>query len=111
MINQVHNVSPLVNYLIKLSFLTGNGTCGLEIYEEVPDVDAIIVPYGGGGLSSGIALAAKGRNPKIKVYACEVETAAPVKASFNAGRGFLISSSQTDLACVSQYLCSVSEFV
>ena len=44
----------------------GNGTIGLEILEDLPSVDTIIVPYGGGGLSSGIAIAAKGLKPNVK---------------------------------------------
>ena len=64
----------------------GNGTAGLEILEDLPDVDSVIVPYGGGGLSCGIALAIKQQKPNVKVFACEVATAAPVKASFEAGR-------------------------
>ena len=63
----------------------GNGTAGLEILEDLPDVDSVIVPYGGGGLSCGIALAIKQQKPNVKVFACEVATAAPVKASFEAG--------------------------
>jgi threonine dehydratase len=65
--------------------IAGNGTIGLEIIEDLPDVDAIIVPYGGGGLSSGIASAVKALKPSAKVYACEVETAAPLAPSLAAG--------------------------
>ncbi len=65
--------------------IAGNGTIGLEILEDLPDVDAVIVPYGGGGLSSGIALALRVLKPTAKVYACEVETAAPLAPSLAAG--------------------------
>ncbi|MGQ0720446.1 MAG: threonine ammonia-lyase [Candidatus Eiseniibacteriota bacterium] len=65
--------------------IAGNGTIGLEIMEDLPDVDAILVPYGGGGLSSGIAAAAKAMKPGVRVFACEVETAAPLAASLEAG--------------------------
>ena len=65
--------------------MAGNGTIGLEILEELPDVDAILVPYGGGGLSCGIASAARGLNGSTRVFACEVETAAPLSASLAAG--------------------------
>lgn len=65
--------------------IAGNGTIGLEIIEDLPDVDAVIVPYGGGGLSSGIAAAIKALKPSCKVFACEVETAAPLAASLAAG--------------------------
>lgn len=65
--------------------IAGHGTIGLEILEDLPDVDAVIVPYGGGGLSSGIASAVKALRPATKVYACEVETATPLAASLAAG--------------------------
>jgi threonine dehydratase len=65
--------------------IAGNGTIGLEIVEDLPDVDTVIVPYGGGALSSGIAIAVGARRPEAKVYACEVETAAPLAASLAAG--------------------------
>ena len=66
--------------------MAGNGTIGLEILEDLPDVDAVLVPYGGGGLSCGIAAAIRALRPEAKVYACEVETAAPFAASLAAGR-------------------------
>lgn len=65
--------------------MAGNGTIGLEILEDLPDVDAVIVPYGGGGLSCGIASALKALRPQARVYACEVETAAPFRAALEAG--------------------------
>jgi threonine dehydratase len=65
--------------------MAGNGTVGLEILEDLPDVEAIIVPYGGGGLISGIASAIRALKPDTKVYASEVETAAPLSASLAAG--------------------------
>lgn len=65
--------------------IAGNGTIGLEILEDRPDVDAILVPYGGGGLSCGIAAAVRALRPEIRVVACEVETAAPLAASLAAG--------------------------
>ncbi|MCH8904746.1 MAG: threonine/serine dehydratase [Bacteroidetes bacterium] len=65
--------------------IAGNGTIGLEILDELPDVDAVIVPYGGGGLSSGIASAIKALKPDTKIYASEVATASPFSASLIAG--------------------------
>jgi threonine dehydratase len=65
--------------------MAGNGTIGLEILEDLPDVDAVIVPYGGGGLSCGIASALEALRPQARVYACEVETAAPLHAALEAG--------------------------
>lgn len=65
--------------------MAGNGTAGLEIVEDLPDVDAIVVPYGGGGLSCGIASAVRAVRAATRVYAAEVETAAPLAASLAAG--------------------------
>ena len=65
--------------------IAGNGTIGLEILEDLPDVDAVIVPFGGGGLSCGIASAIRGLKPDTKIYAAEVATAAPLAASLAAG--------------------------
>ncbi len=65
--------------------IAGNGTIGLEILEDLPDVDAVIVPYGGGGLSCGIASAIRAIRPRTAVWACEVETAQPLAASLAAG--------------------------
>ena len=66
--------------------MAGNGTIGLEILEDLPDVDAIVVPYGGGGLSSGIATAVKALKPDTKVFAAEVETSAAFAGALAAGR-------------------------
>ena len=65
--------------------IAGNGTIGVEIVEDLPDVNAVLVPYGGGGLSCGIASALRALAPKCRVYACEAETAAPLVASLAAG--------------------------
>jgi threonine dehydratase len=67
------------------SVMAGNGTIGLEILEDLPDVDAVLVPYGGGGLSTGIAAALRGSGSPARVLACEVETAAPLTAALRAG--------------------------
>jgi threonine dehydratase len=67
-------------------FISGNGTMGLEIVEDLPDVDAVIAPLGGGGLLAGIACAVRGLRPSVRVYAAEPETAAPLATSFRAGR-------------------------
>ena len=68
-----------------VAVMAGNGTIGLEILEDVPDVDAVLVPFGGGGLSCGIAAAVRGIRPEVRVYGCEVETAAPLSAALAAG--------------------------
>ncbi len=66
--------------------MAGNGTIGLEILEDLPDVDAVVIPFGGGGLSCGIASALRALAPKVKVYACEVATAAPLAPSLAVGK-------------------------
>src|SRR5436190_12814459 len=65
--------------------IAGNGTIGLEIAEDLSDVDAVVVPYGGGGLIGGVASALRVVAPQCKVYACELETAAPLAPSLAAG--------------------------
>ena len=77
-----HFIHPVSNRDV----IAGNGTIGLEILEDLPDVDAVVIPYGGGGLSSGIASAIRALKPDTRIYAVEVETAAPLSASLRAGR-------------------------
>jgi threonine dehydratase len=68
-----------------LAVMAGNGTIGLEILEDLPDVETVLVPYGGGGLSCGIASALRGSGSRARVIACEVDTAAPLSAALAAG--------------------------
>jgi threonine dehydratase len=65
--------------------MAGNAVAGLEILEDLPDVDAVVVPWGGGGLCCGIASAIKQLRPEAKVYAGEVDTGAPLGPSLAAG--------------------------
>ena len=67
-------------------FIAGNATAGLEILEDLPDVDAIVAPLGGGGLLAGLAAAVRELKPGTRIYAAEPETAAPLAASLEAGR-------------------------
>ena len=67
-------------------FIAGNGTAGLEIVEDLPDVDVVIAPLGGGGLLSGVAAAVRALRPSARVFAAEPETAAPLSASLAAGK-------------------------
>jgi threonine dehydratase len=71
--------------------IAGNGTIGLEILEDLADVEAVLVPYGGGGLSCGIASVFRALRPQTRVFASEVETAAPFSASLAAGYPVSIS--------------------
>jgi threonine dehydratase len=70
-----------------LKVMAGNGTIGLELLEDLPDVDAMIVPYGGGGLITGIASAVKASRPEVRFYAAEPETGAIVAATLAEGDG------------------------
>jgi threonine dehydratase len=65
--------------------MAGNGTIALEILEDLNDVDAIVIPWGGGGLTCGIASVMRELRPTCKIFAAEVETAAPLAASLKAG--------------------------
>jgi threonine dehydratase len=66
--------------------VAGNGTLGIEIAEDLPGVDAVAVPFGGGGLATGVAAALRELAPACRVWAAEPETAAPLAASLAAGR-------------------------
>ena len=66
--------------------LAGDATVGLEIYEDLPDVDTVLAPYGGGGLTCGIASAFKALNSKTKVMGAESSHCAPLTASLEAGK-------------------------
>jgi len=67
------------------AFIAGNGTAGLEILEDLPDVDAVVAAFGGGGLSCGIATVMREKRPAVKVFAAEPATAAPLARSFASG--------------------------
>ncbi|MBN2230105.1 MAG: threonine ammonia-lyase [Candidatus Thorarchaeota archaeon] len=77
--------------------IAGQGTIGLEILDELPDVDVIAVPVGGGGLVSGISIAVKEQNPKVDIYGVEAASAASMQASFEAGR--IINVEGLDTIC------------
>ncbi len=68
-----------------LNVMAGNGTIALEIVEDLPEFDAVVIPWGGGGLTCGIAAALRALNVNCKIYAAEVATAAPLTASLAAG--------------------------
>lgn len=65
--------------------MAGNGTIGLELVEELDRIDTVLVPWGGGGLATGIASALAALRPGTRVLSCEPETAAPLAASLAAG--------------------------
>ena len=66
--------------------MAGNGTIGLELLEQSPDFDTVVVPYGGGGLVTGIASAVKATRPDVRFFAVEPETGAPVRRRSPPGR-------------------------
>jgi threonine dehydratase len=66
--------------------IAGNGTAGLELLEDLDDLDAVLIPWGGGGLTTGIASAVKAHRPEVDVFVCEPETGAPVTAAIRNGR-------------------------
>jgi threonine dehydratase len=65
--------------------MAGNATIALELLEDLPDMEAVVIPWGGGGLSCGIASVLRALAPQVRIYAAEVETAAPLSASLAAG--------------------------
>ena len=67
------------------AFIAGNASVGLEILEDLPDVDCVVAAFGGGGLACGIAAAMKERGRKVRVFGAEPETAAPLACSLAAG--------------------------
>lgn len=68
-----------------LDVMAGNGTIALELLEDLPDLDAVVIPWGGGGLSCGIAAVLRALAPRVRIYAAEIETGAPFAASLAAG--------------------------
>ena len=75
-------VSPFDND----DFIAGNATIGLEIVEDLPQVQTVIAPIGGGGLLTGVASGVRARKPKVKIYSAEPETAAPFAFSLEHGK-------------------------
>ena len=84
-------VPPYDDYFI----LAGQGTCGLELLEEVPDLDCLLTPCSGGGLFAGVSTAAKAMNPQIRCYAVEPDTADDTRQSFLKGERVSISPPPT----------------
>ena len=75
--------------------IAGQGTAGLEILEQMPDVGAVLVPIGGGGLIAGVAAAIKLTRPSVKVIGVEPEGAAAMKASIEAGHPVTLDKTET----------------
>ena len=77
------------------AIIAGQGTMGIEIVEQVPDVDAVIVPVGGGGLIAGVALAVKTLRPQAKIIAVEADHVASFSAALAAGKPVMITTQAT----------------
>jgi len=77
------------------AIITGQGTMGLEILEQVPDLDAVVIPVGGGGLLAGVALAVKSVRPQTKVIAVEADHVASFSAAIKAGKPVRIEMQPT----------------
>jgi threonine dehydratase len=75
--------------------IAGQGTAGLEILDQRPDVGAVLVPIGGGGLIAGVAAAIKLTRPAVKVFGVEPEGAAAMKASLEAGHVVTLDRTET----------------
>src|SRR3954451_17383619 len=84
-------VHPVEDELV----MAGNGTIGLELCEQLDDFDTVIVPWGGGGLTTGIASAVKALRPGVRIVTAEPETAAPLAASLRAGAPVAIDYEQS----------------
>ncbi len=75
--------------------IAGQGTCGIEIIEQLPDVDAVFIAVGGGGLIGGVGSVLKARNPNIRIYGCQPKASAVMAYSVEAGEIIDIPSEQT----------------
>jgi threonine dehydratase len=84
-------VHPVANTAV----MAGNGTIALEIAEQLPGVDTVLVPFGGGGLACGIAAAFRALGGGVRVYGCEVDTATPLTASLAAGSAQTVEHRQS----------------
>jgi threonine dehydratase len=85
----------LIHPFDNADIVAGQGTCGLEILEQVPDVETVVVPCGGGGLLSGIAIAVKAKRPQVRLVGVQAAGAAAFPASLEAGRPVKLEAMST----------------
>src|SRR5436309_9143439 len=78
-----------------MQLITGQGTLGLEVFRDFPGVDVAVVPIGGGGLISGVSMALKARNPKIRIIGVESSDGPAMKRSIEAGHVVTLDSVET----------------
>jgi threonine dehydratase len=81
-----------------LRIMAGHGTLGLEMLEEISDLDALIVPVGGGGLIAGVATAAKAINPAIRIIGCQSTASCAMARSLEENRPYLTFASKETIA-------------
>jgi threonine dehydratase len=79
-------IHPVANRAV----MAGNGTIGIEIAADLPEVDTVLVPFGGGGLITGIATAIRALAPKARIFGCEVSTSTPLTAAFAANEPVVV---------------------
>jgi threonine dehydratase len=84
-------VPPYDDYLV----MAGQGTCAMELFEEISDLDAIVTPFGGGGLFAGASVAARSLNPRVECFAVEPEAADDARQSLIKGERVKIAPPQT----------------
>jgi threonine dehydratase len=84
-------VPPYDDYLV----MAGQGTCAMELFEEVTDLDAVLMPYGGGGLFAGASVAAKALSPRVECFAVEPEAGDDARQSFIKGERVKINPPET----------------
>ena len=89
--NNMFYLSPYNDHEV----IAGQGTCGIEIQEQLPDVDAIFIAVGGGGLTAGVASVLKASNPDVVVYGCQPEASAVMARSIEAGEILDLPSAPT----------------
>lgn len=95
-VKHAENIGALFIHPFKDKYvIAGQGTVGLEIYQELQEPDYVIVPIGGGGLISGVAISLKKLNPKVKIIGVQAKGAAPIFLSFKSGRPIEISTVET----------------
>jgi threonine dehydratase len=88
--------------------IAGQGTLGLEIIADMPQVDAVLVPVGGGGLAAGVALAVKAASPRVKMFGIQSRLVPAAEAAFAAGRPVAVTGAPTladgiNVTCLGQY--------